>query len=69
MWIKIENSRIDLSKVCDYRIYKNRITLYYPVFTGEYNDEQHEHVFAFETEIEAKTIIKQIDELLGVKKL
>ena len=55
--------------VNDYRLFKNRLTLYYNFFAGEFNDEQHEEVFQFDTEVEAKAVIKQLDELLEVKEL
>jgi len=69
MWIKIKKTRIDLSKISDYGIYEDSIRFYYPVFTGEYNDEQHYEAILVENKVEAKAIIKQIDELLEVKEL
>ena len=69
MWIKIKNTRINLTHVSDYTLRENDITFYYPVFTGEDNDDQHFEIIACDTRVEAKAIIKELDEALGVKEL
>jgi hypothetical protein len=69
MWIKIKGNRIDFSKVSDYAIYQNDLRLYYMVFSGEENDDQHYDTVLTDSKEEAKEIIKKLDELLKVVEL
>ena len=70
MWIKINEIRINFEKVSDYIEWDDDcIKLYYQSFTGAHSDNQHFEVICFETKIEAKAVIKQLDELLNVVSL
>ena len=69
MWIKIKDLRIDLSKVSEYIKTNDSVRFYYPIFTGECNDEQYYEEVKTDSELEAKGIVKELDKLLNIVEL
>lgn len=81
MWIKIKNKRINFDNVVHYSMSETKKR---KPFNGEETDEVEYKVwietinetdeygglaFKYDTRVEAKAVIKQLDEALGVKEL
>ena len=81
MWIKIANKRINFDNVVHYSMSETKkiksfngeetYEVEYKVWIETINeiDEYGGLVFKYDTRVEAKAVIKQLDEALGVKEL
>ena len=68
MWIKIKDTRVNFNNILDY-YYSGAIELKIYSHSVDADGRQLDLSFTFDTPVEAKAIVKQLDEALGVKEL